>query len=360
MKSTKALTTLCLVVMLCSPVFMSEAYANAATQAPTSLSIGEVATPPIGALNPFNPSSDYNVLGILYDYMFSLNWPPLPYITDVMAGGYFSNTAATQYNISLRPNLEWSNGTPLNSTDLAFTLKLYNESGDFTPAITKMTILNSTTVQLNLANASSNFIYVGFIANGFAVLPYQTFSKVAFADLGSFPNLNNIVADGPFVFSNYTGQNPIVFNANPHYWNGAPKLQSMEWYMYSSQSSMFDAYVANQIDALPYPGAYTGLQSIANLAGHTLVGPPTATPALTVGAYLNDWVYPTNMSAFRLALAYGTNVSQINHQLNGPYANGSVSNQDFLIPSYNLQIGFGNSTGAIQRTCTTSPWRSRY
>src|ERR1700722_9488942 len=343
MNLSKVVITLCLVAILCSPILMTETAVHAAT--PTSLSTGEVNTPPIGAINPFNPSSDFNIVGILYDYMFSLNWPPLPYTSDIMAGGYSSNAAATQWDISLRPNLEWSNGTPLNSTDLWYTLNLYNESGDFSPAITQMTILNSTTVQIDLAAPATNFIYTGFISNGFAVLPYQTFSKVPFSNLTSFQNLDNIVASGPFVISSYTGQNPITFQANPHYWNGPPKLQTLNWYMYSSQSSMFDAYVANQIDALPYPGAYNGLQSIANLTGHSLIGPPAATPALTVGAYLNDWVYPTNTTAFRLALAYATNATLINNELNGPYAAGGVSNQDFLIPTYNQQVGFGNDTG---------------
>jgi peptide/nickel transport system substrate-binding protein len=345
-KSLSKLEASLLLVILASAAFLAilPVSVQAATSTPTTVSLGEIYTPPVSALNPFNPSSDYNLVGILYDYMFSFNWPPLPTITDVMAGGYSSNAAGTQWTVSLRPNLEWSNGTPLNSTDLEFTLNLYNESGDYSPAITQLTILNSTSVQIDLASANTNFILTGFIYNGFAVLPSQTFGKVAFADLGSFQNLNNVVADGPYVLSNYTGQNPIAMQANPHYWGGPPHLRTLDWYQYTSQSSEFDAYVAGQLDALAYPGAYSGLESIANLTGHTLIGPPYATPGLTVGAYLNDWVYPTNDSAFRLALAYGTNVSLVNDELSGPFASQSAVAQDFLLPAYNQQI-FGNTTG---------------
>ncbi len=348
------LIALLMLAVLVSPALFSGAstreHVQAASSATTTLSIGELGVPPLPAINPFNPSSDFTTIGILYDYMFSFNWPPLPIITNVMAGGYSSNANGTQYVISLRPDLKWDNGSPLNSTDLWYTLKLYNESGYFSPDITNMSILNSTSVQVNLASENLQFILTGFIYNGFAVLPYQTFSQVSLSNLSSFQNLNNIVADGPFVITSYSAQNPIVYQANPYYWNGPPKLQSMDFYLFSSQSSEFNAYVAGQIDGVSYTGAYSGLEAIANLTGHSLIGPPYATPGLTVAALLNDWVYPTNITGFRRALAFATNATLINSELSGPYANESSSNQDFLLPSYNQQIGFGNGTGPIGYT----------
>jgi peptide/nickel transport system substrate-binding protein len=338
---TKVSVALLIVSFIGMAVFVDVPPSRAAT---STLSVGEVATPPIPALNPLNPTSDFNLVGIIYDYMFSLNWPPLAYTTPVMAGGYSSNADGTQWVISLRPNLKWSNGTPLNATDLVYTLNVDNQSGFFSPAITGLNIVNSTSVQINLGGPATNFIYTGFISNGFAVLPKQTFGKVAFADLTSYTNVDNIVASGPFTLTSYSGQNPVVLQANPYYWNGAPKVQTLNYYMYTSQSAYFNAYIAGQIDILSYVGAYTGLQSVANLQGHSLISPPYATPGLTVGAYLNDWVYPTNVTAFRQALAYATNVTQINSELNGPYANKSASTQDFLLPAYNQQIGF-NATG---------------
>ena len=338
-----------LIVLVSPAIFsgnISHSIASTSSSAPTSLTLGVIGTPPLPALNPFDPVSDYTLLGMQYDFMFSLNWPPLPEITPVMAGGFSSNANGTQWVIGVRPNLKWDNGSPLNSTDLLYTLNAYNETGDFSPIITNMTILNSTSVQINLAGPNLDFILNGFIDNGVAVLPAQTFSSIPFANLSTFQNLNNIVADGPYVMTNYTGQeNPIPLQANPYYWNGPPKLQSVNYEYYSSESSEINALIGGQIDAMFYPGAYNGLQPVANISGHFLLGPPYATPALTVAALLNAWVYPTNNTDFRRALAFGTNTTLINDELNGPYANLSVSNQDFLLPSYNQQIGFSNGTG---------------
>lgn len=343
------LVVLFALLLLVGPTFfsgmISRSTAETSTSPVSTLALGNIGTPPVAALNPFDPVSDYTLIGILYDYMFSLNWPPLPNITPVMAGPYSTNANGTQWIISVRPNLKWDNGSPLNATDLNYTLGIYNEVGDFYPAINSTTILNSTSVQINLAGPNPEFILTGLIDNGFAVLPYQTFGPVT--NLSSFQNLNNIVADGPYVIYNYTDQSTIVFQANPYYWNGPPKLQSMTYTYFTSLSAEFDAYISGEIDALFYPGAYNGLSSITNLTGHTVIGPPYATPALTIEALLNDWVYPTNITDFRRALAYGTNVTLINDELNGPYANLSVSNQDFLLPTYNEQIGFANGTGPI-------------
>jgi peptide/nickel transport system substrate-binding protein len=349
----KLLAIFALFVMMCpaffsSSVFHSSAATKAASATATTLTLGELGTPPLPALNPFNPVSDYTLLGMEYDFMFSLNWPPLPEITPVMAGGFSSNANGSQWIISVRPNLKWDNGSPLNSTDLNYTLSVYNETGDFSPIISNMTILNSTAVQVNLAGPNLAFILTGFIDNGIAVLPAQTFASIPFANLSTFQNLNNIVADGPYVFSNYTGQeNPIPLTPNPYYWNGPPKLEGVNYEYYSSLSSEFNAFIGGQIGALFYPGAYNGLQAVANITGSTLLGPPYATPALTVAALLNDWVYPTNITDFRRALAFATNTTLINDELNGPYANQSVSNQDFLLPSYNEAIGFSNGTGPV-------------
>jgi len=264
-----------------------------------------------------------------------------------MAGGYSSNANGSQWVVSVRPDLKWDNGSPLNATDLWYTLKLYNESGYFSQVITQMSILNSTAVQFDLSSPNPQFILYGFVYNGFAVLPYQTFGQIPLANLSSFQNLNNIVADGPFTITSYANQNPLVFQANPNYWNGPPKLQTLDYNFYTSQSSEFNAYVAGQIDALAFPGSYSGLESVANLTGHSLIVPPYATPGLTVEALLNNWVYPTNITGFRRALAFATNATLINSELNGPYSNLTSSNQDFLLPSYNEAIGFGNATGPV-------------
>jgi peptide/nickel transport system substrate-binding protein len=312
----------CLIALMCSPVLMVTGQASAVTS-PTTLSLGEIATPPLASMNPLNPSS--NVF-ILYEYLFAMNWPPQSYITPLLAQGYSSNAAGTQYTINLRSNLKWSDNSPLNASDLAFTLSYDNNTlGEFSPAIHTMTVLNSTAVQVNLAGTDVNWVADNIIGNGVYVAPKEVFSKIPAANITSYQNFNNIVSDGPYMLpGGYNNQNPIVYQANPNYWNGAPAVKTLQFYLYSSNTAYFNAFVSGQIDGAGYFGDYNGLQTIANVAGTTTLGPPLATPGCTAGAYLNAWVYPTNVTAFRQALAWATNVTQINNQLNGAFASSAL------------------------------------
>jgi peptide/nickel transport system substrate-binding protein len=314
-----------------------------------TMALGTVNTPPLAAVNPFNGVSDFTLIGMLYDYMFSWNWPPLPAITGIMAGGWSMAPNGTSYALSLRPNLKWDNGSPLNATDLWYTMWMYNATGTFPEGLTSISIVNSTTVNFTLSAANPNFIVQGFIDTGFAVLPYQTFEPAVAGNITnvySFTNLNTIVADGPFVMTSYTlNENPIPLTANQYYWNGPPKLSTVDYWYFSSQTAYYNAFESGEIQSVSPSGAYAEIEPLANLKGDSLVGPPYATPALTVSALLNDWRFPTNSTDFRRALAYGTNVSNINLELNGPYSNVSATNQDWLISSYNQQIGFSNGTG---------------
>jgi ABC-type transport system substrate-binding protein len=336
-------------VFSAAPFFSIRASQAASATSTTSFSLGEISTPPIASLNPLNPACNTHLCSMLYDFLFSVNFPPLPFISSRMAAGYSVSDNNTHWVVNLRPNLKWSDGTSLNSSDLAFSLQVFNESGNLaSPVITGWSIMNSTAV--SITTQPGNLIFYDFIYNGVVVLPKETFGPYAsnYTALSSFPDLNHIVADGAFVLSSYTaGQNPVVLHANPYYWQGAPHFQTLYYYQYSSLQAELNAYESGQIDMFSGGGTYTNYQPVANLPGSMLVGPPQAIPGHTFGILMNDWTYPFNITTVRRALAYATNVAAINQALNGPFAPNATENQDLLLPAYNRQIGFSNGTGPV-------------
>jgi peptide/nickel transport system substrate-binding protein len=259
-----------------------------------------------------------------------------------MASGWSSNANQTVWTLSLRPNLKWSDGSSLNSSDLAFTLKLLNSSGYYSsPYVNNITILNATSVQVN--TQPGNFILYDIVFNGFELLPKETFGQFNASSVTSFQDLTNIVADGAFVITNYTsGENPIVMKANPYYWQGAPHFSELDYYQYSSQSAELSALESGQIDMI----GCSASQCIT-VPGYNNINPPQAIPGHTLGIMFNDWTAPFNNSVVRRALAYATNITQINYAVNGPSAPNASENQDLLLPAYNQQIGFSNGTGPV-------------
>jgi len=158
-------------------------------------------------LNPLNPSCNTHLCSLLYDYAYSLNFPPLPIITSRMASGWSSNANQTIWVLNLLPNLKWSDGTSLNSSDLAFTLNLFNQLGYYgSPTVNNVTILNSTAVQVN--TSPGNFILYGIVFNGLQILPKETFGQYNASTISSFEDLTNIFGWSFLHHKLYIGRKP--------------------------------------------------------------------------------------------------------------------------------------------------------
>jgi peptide/nickel transport system substrate-binding protein len=342
-KSVIVILVLALLLVLGSiPGIPSNARAHANAQSsPTILSIGEVLTPPIPSFNPYSPSCNTHLCNVLYDFTFSLNFPPYPFLTPRLAG-WSNNANQTVWTLNLRPNLKWSDGSPLNASDMAFTLDLINGTGAFSnPSISNITIMNSTALQLN--TSPGNLILYDFIFNGFVILPKETFGHDTSNNYTMDTDTTHIVADGAYVLTNYTSnQNPLILKANPYYWQGAPHFQELYYYQYTSQSAEFNGLQTGEIDAI---GCSIPTQCL-NVPGYQIIGPPLAIPGHSLGVMFNDWVYPFNNSLVRQALAYATNVTQINSAINGVFAPNASEPQDLLLPAYNQQL-FSNATGPV-------------
>ena len=153
-----------------------------------------------------------------------------------------------------------------------------------------------------------------------------------------------------FYLTNYTiGENPVILKANPYYWQGTPKYQTLDYYQYSSNSALLSALEAGQIGM-----ASCGPGSCLTIPGFSIVNPPQAIPGHTLGIEFNDWTYPFNNTLVRQALAYATNITQINYAVNGASAPNASENQDLLLPAYNQAIGYSNGTGPVGYTYNTT------
>jgi peptide/nickel transport system substrate-binding protein len=303
----------------------------------------------VSSFNWFSPIKDYDLTELLYVGLFTVAFPPEPLVVPVLAQGYSVNANATQFVITLRPNLKWSDGSPLNATDLWYTLWLLNAT-DNAPVATSITIMNSTSVQVTFPTPQFQYVQSTLAGGDVVVVPYETFGKIPVDEIDCsatngtcFADFSDIVADGPYTLSKYTtGENPLVLSANPYYFEGPPHLSTVNVWLYPDAESEIAAYKADQLDAFWTYGAYDTVIPVVAYTGHTLI---QAIPALTYAILFNAFGnnYPFTDSKFRLALAYATNITQINSAVNGPYANSSASTEDSLLPTANEELGFPGS-----------------
>ena len=313
--------------------------------APSVLHLAMVKGSSMASLNLLSPVYAYQLICALYMPFATNNMPPMAPVQFFLGDSVTSNSDYTQWIYNLKQGLKWDNGVPLNATDLSYTLYLYKQAGLLQNGenITAIKPINSTAVQVNLNASLPNFFY-GSLANtsSLIILPYQVYKNIAASDLASFSNFKNIVADGPYVTHNYTvGQNPIILQANPYFYMGPPHFSQVAWHLYSSYESAIAAYKAGEIDALGLGGTYSSVSAMDNAQGYTLY-PLTEVPFHTFGIIFNLFTYPFNITQFRQALAFATNVTQINYRLNYP-KNFPNSNYDLLNDEQNSALGLSPS-----------------
>jgi ABC-type transport system substrate-binding protein len=231
------------------------------------------------------------------------------------------NSNYTQWTLNIRPGLTWSNGTPVNATDVltsegpkfAFN-PTYNFEG-LLQHVTSEKALNSSAVQFNL-NESDAYLLNQFAldgAGGTPVLPASLIDQQGAAT----PNLGTDISMGPFYVYNYTaGSTQMVMYRNPYWGNvyTAPKICEIQVSFVDTLSLTTERLLAGAADLGPIDPSTAAslLHGGTNL--HVLDEKGVGAASLEY----NDSIAPYNSLAFRQALVYGINqTNYINKAFSG-------------------------------------------
>ena len=132
----------------------------------------------------------------------------------------------------LRSGVRWSDGTPVTSADVLFTLHAilnpHNpvRTREGYALIDRAVAPNASTVVLHLrkpwAPAVATFFSYGI--EPYAVVPAHVLAGVRSLRTARF-NGDPTVSDGPFRFVSWHRGDRLTFRANPLYWRGAPKVR---------------------------------------------------------------------------------------------------------------------------------------
>ena len=191
---------------------------------------------------------------------------------------------ATTYNVSadglhwkfyLRPNLKFSDGTPLTSADVAFSIDRALQPA--TRSTTSLTYLGLIKDSDKLHAGQIRTIIGDSIVLPDAITIVITISKPAgyFLKALAYPgsyvvekrliekygpqkftdHLNEGGGDGPFMVSRYIHGKEFDFAPNPNYYSPHPQLQKVILPFYKDVEASFQAYQAGQIDTTAIPEA---------------------------------------------------------------------------------------------------------
>jgi ABC-type transport system substrate-binding protein len=248
--------------------------------------------------------------------------------------GATHNSNYTQWILNIYPGLKWSNGTPVNATDVLTSEGpsfAFNPSYNFEGLLQHVTsekAINSTAVEFNL-NESDAYLLNQFAldgAGGTPVLP----ASVIDAQGANTPNLGTDLSMGPFYVYDYTaGSTQMVMYRNP-YWGDvfpAPNICEIQVTFVDTLAQTTQNLLAGTADLAPIDPS-----SAVSIVGHPNLHILDEKAVGAASLEYNDSIAPYNSLAFRQALVYGINQSAYIQTAFAGYAQ-TAYNAETSVPS---------------------------
>jgi peptide/nickel transport system substrate-binding protein len=250
----------------------------------------------------------------------------LSIVPSVRNGGVSPDGRTIVYH--LRRGVRWSDGVPVSSRDVLFTLHAILDPANPVPSregyelIDRAEALGAYAVRFHLKRAWAPAVAT-FFTYGTApqyVLPAHVLEQqkpLVRAQFSAAPN----VGDGPYLFERWNRGDRLVYRANPRYWRGRPKIDALDIEIVPDPNSNLTLLRSGAIDFnLVAPVQIPVLKDNKNIG---FVHVPTA---IVAGLALNTKHPPLDDVRVRRAFAAALDRGAISRKIT--YGNYPVADSD--------------------------------
>lgn len=230
--------------------------AGAATKAgssPTSggtLVFGEVAG--ITSLDPIHiaggGTSGGDEGGAVYGYLMRYDSPTGKYVP-YLAKGLTHNADDTQWTLSLRPGMTFSDGTPFDAQAVTENFQRDMDPANHATAagllslVKSVSAANATTVDFTLTEPWAGFAYTLAYTPGLIAAP-SYIAKVEAGDTAATP-----IGAGPFTVSSFQAGSQLTLAANPNFVLGKPRLKTLKFTFVPGGPATLQAFQSGQLQS---------------------------------------------------------------------------------------------------------------
>ncbi|AEJ40002.1 extracellular solute-binding protein family 5 [Sulfobacillus acidophilus TPY] len=195
--------------------------------------------------NPYSGSALSGTLGLIYQPLFYFNLVGTQVYPLIGKSYQWSNNNQT-LTVTLRPNVKWSNGTPLTPADVVFSFDILKKfpALDTNGIWTHLTSVTAEGNQIVFQFKQPDVPFAYFILGQTYIVPEKIWSQ--FSNPATVTN-QKPVGSGPYLATNFTPE-VYTYEANPLYWGGEPKVHTLKYLDYSGNESATLALASNKID----------------------------------------------------------------------------------------------------------------
>ena len=167
--------------------------------------------------SPYNPSSDFLSVGVIYEPLMFVDTLANAKVTPWLATSYAWSDGNKVITFNIRRGVKWTDGKPFTAADVAFTFNMLKKY----PALdlnSVWSVLSSVVqkgadqVVMTFKTAAVPYFY--YIADQVGIVPQHIWAGVK--NPVTFPD-SNPIGTGPYTVQNCTPQN-VSYVRNPHYW----------------------------------------------------------------------------------------------------------------------------------------------
>jgi peptide/nickel transport system substrate-binding protein len=304
----------------------------------------------VDSLNPFLgfQAPSYEMWGLTYDYLIGYSMKDMSPEPD-LASKWTTSPDGKTWTFTVRKGVTFSDGVPLTAHDVAFTYNrvLAKNSVEGTnwlsylQGVRSVTAPDDTTLVLKLKQPVATLPLLPI-----PIVPQHIWKNITETQMKSYPAAPTggkpVVGSGPFrLVQGSADGSTFKFEANPHYWGGAPHIDEVIFQFYKNDDSAIQALIKGDADFVEGINALEvkRLQSQAGVTAHNGNSPGFDEIAFNTGSTsdsagtkkIGDPNPAVLDPKFRHALGYALNLPQL---ISKVYQGAGLPGTTIVPPNY--------------------------
>ena len=203
-------------------------------------------------LNPFTEVNEegFNIWAVNWDLLVNFSPDDLKPVSGIAESWEVSEDQKS-VTFTLNPDAKWSDGTPITSTDVKWSLENLGTDGynfsAYTDKVESIETPDDTTVVVNTTQPDARMVGGLFIY----ILPEHIWGKVPPDELtGSYQPELPLVGSGPFIVTEFERNRIIRMEPNPEWTGDAPNFDEIQYIKYGTEDAAERALTLGEVDVI--------------------------------------------------------------------------------------------------------------